>query len=172
MAGRYMDPNVHAPALRKVVANILMDAGWVHGTFQVPAQQSLLDYFGGAGPLLKLTQARFPGEAEPMPFLALRREVITLIDPTIDQNMVEAPGGVGRTSPHQVRCLLPAGQLHGTLGVLINVRLSDYLRQQTGLLVLRDCTFVPPGEPLTSAKCRRMAVALLNLGRAYGISES
>lgn len=172
MTGRHAEMNFVGPALRKVVANILTEAGWVHGTFLVPAQQNLLDYFGGAGPLIKLTHVRWPGEVEQLPFIALRREVITLVDPTIEPDMVEAPGGIGRTTPHRVRCFLAGGQLHATLAVLVNVRLSDFLRQQTGLVVLRDCLFVPAGETTDSKQSRRMPVAILNLRHVHGVGEA
>jgi hypothetical protein len=55
--------------------------------------------------------------------------------------------------------------------MLINVRLSDFLRQQTGLLVLRDYRLAPYGEPLDGPKARRMRVAMLNMGRTLGVGE-
>jgi hypothetical protein len=167
----YADLNPHGPRLRKVVAGILMDIGWLHGTFHVPERQTLMDYFATGVPLLKTTRVRFPGINDLVPFIALRREAITLIDPTIDDDMVESAGSGGRTTPHRVICYLTTGLLHGTLEVLVNVRLSDFLRQQTGLLVLRDCVVVPYGEPVEGPKARRLRVTLLNLGRALGVGE-
>jgi hypothetical protein len=167
----YADLNPHGPRLRKVVAGILMDIGWLHGTFHVPERQTLIDYFATGVPLLKTTRVRFPGINDLVPFIALRREAITLIDPTIDDDMVESAGSGGRTTPHRVSCYLTTGLLHGSLEVLVNVRLSDFLRQQTGMLVIRDCLVVPYGEPVESPKARRMRVTLLNMGRALGVGE-
>ena len=172
MTGKHAELNPHAPQLRKAVANILTDAGWVHGTFHVPERQSLVDYFSGGVQLLKTTRVRFPGERELVPFLALRRDAITLIEPTLDDDQIEAPGGVGHTTPHQVSVFLLAGQLHARLEVLVNVRVSDFLRQQTNLLVLRDCVLVPYGEPRDSPKARKMRVAILNVARMLGVSEA
>ena len=67
---------------------------------------------------------------------------------------------------------LLAGLLHGTLEVLVNVRRSDYLRQQSSLLVLRDCRLVPYGEPDGSAQTRRMRAVLLNMARVVGVGEA
>jgi two-component system, chemotaxis family, chemotaxis protein CheY len=84
---------------------------------------------------------------------------------------IEAPGSGGHTTAHHVEVFLLAGLLHGTLQVLVNVRLSDFLRQQTGLLVLRDCRLVPYGEALESPKARKMRVVLLNMGKILGVGR-
>jgi hypothetical protein len=63
------------------------------------------------------------------------------------------------------------GILHGTLEVLVNVRVSDFLRQQPGLAVLNDCSLVPYGQPPESNQARRLRVALVNLGRVAGVAE-
>ena len=83
----------------------------------------------------------------------------------------ETPGSVGRTSTHQVGCLLPTGILHGSLEVLVNVRVSDFLRQQPGMAVLRECTLVPYGQPLDSTQARKIRCALVNLSRVSGVAE-
>ena len=172
MTGRHAELNPHGPHLRKVLAHILTDAGWVQGTFLVPEGQSLMDFFSGGVQLLKLTRARFPGEKELIPFIALRRDAVHAIEPTAGEERVESPGGIGRTTPHQVSAFLLAGQLYGTLEVLVNIRLSDFLRQQSNLLVLRDCVLVPYGEPKESPKSRKMRIAIVNLGKVLGFGEA
>ena len=168
---KHAELNPNAPRLRKVVANILTDGGWVHGTFQVPERQSLMDYFAGGVQLVKTTRVRFPGEREVFPFIAIRRDAIHLIEAASD-DAIEAPGVGGHTTPHRVSVFLLSGLLHGNLEVLVNVRLSDYLRQQTGLLVLRDCQLVSYGEPEGSPQARKMRVALLNMSRVIGVGEA
>jgi hypothetical protein len=61
--------------------------------------------------------------------------------------------------------------LHGTLEVLVNVRVSDFLRQQPGLAVLQDCALVPYGQPPESNQTRKFRRALVNLGRVTGVAE-
>ena len=46
----------------------------------------------------------------------------------------------------------------------MNVRVSDFLRQQPGLAVLHDCALVPYGQPPESNQARKLRVALVNLG--------
>jgi hypothetical protein len=81
------------------------------------------------------------------------------------------PGSNGRTTPRQVECYLLRGQLRGTLQVLVNVRVSDYLRQQPNLLVMRECAFHPYGSAPDSPQIRRMPLAIVNTARALGIAE-
>jgi hypothetical protein len=159
------------PALRKVPANILSWQGWLHGIFHVPQHQSLMDYFGGAGHLLKCTRVRLPSERQPIPFVALRQEGVSLIEPTLDEEFVEAPGGIGRTASRQVGCLLHGGILRGSLEVLVNVRLSDFLRQRPAMIVMRRCVLTPYGEPPDGAGVRRFKLVLVNLAQASGVSE-
>ena len=159
------------PVLRKVPANILCSLGWVHGVFHVPQHQSLMDYFGGGAHLLKCTRVRLPAEREAIPFVALRRDAVALIEPTLGEELIESPGSIGRTTSRQVGCQLSGGTLRGSLEVLVNVRLSDFLRQQPVLVVMRQCTFIPYGEPPDGAVSRKLKLAIVNLTQALGVAE-
>jgi hypothetical protein len=159
------------PALRKVPANILSGQGWLHGVFHVPQHQSLMDYFGAGVHLLKCTRVRLPSEREPIPFVALRRDGVALIEPTLDEELVEAPGSIGRTTARQVGCLLAPGILRGALEVLVNVRLSDFLRQQPAMVVMRQCVLTPYGEAADGGNSRKLKLAIVNLAQALGVSE-
>jgi hypothetical protein len=61
--------------------------------------------------------------------------------------------------------------VRGTLEVLVNVRVSDFLRQQASLLVMRRCTFAPYGEPAESPKARTLGTVIVNLSTAVGVAE-
>ena len=54
--------------------------------------------------------------------------------------------------------------------VLVNVRVSDFLRQQTSLLVFRDALLAPYGEARDSPKVRRMRVVVLNFAKLLGVA--
>ena len=103
--------------------------------------------------------------------MGIRRDSILLVEPTQGDEPIETAGSIGRTSTHQVGCLLPEGLLRGTLEVLVNVRVSDFLRQQPNLVVLRDCRLAGYGEAADSPKARKIRVALVNIGRIAGVSE-
>jgi hypothetical protein len=111
------------------------------------------------------------GASEAIPFVALRRDLVSVIEPTTSDEQVEPLGGAGRTKPHDVACLFPSGVLRGTLEVLVNVRVSDFLRQQASLLVLRRCVFAPHNEPLDSPKARKLPVAVVNMAATFGVAE-
>jgi hypothetical protein len=160
-----------AAPLRKVPTNLLCDLGWLSGTFHVPQYQSLMDYFTGGVHLLKCTRVRLPGEQDLVPFIAFRRENVLLVEPTLGDELIETAGSAGRTTPRQVGCLLPSGILRGTLEVLVNVRVSDYLRQQPAFLLLRDCVVSPYGQRPDPTPSRRLKLAIVNWSRAIGVSE-
>jgi hypothetical protein len=87
------------PALRKVTANVLTSLGWLHGTFLVPPHQSLVDFLAPGLQVIKFTRLQLPQTADVIPFVALRRESVVLIEPTLSDELVEAPGSIGRTTP-------------------------------------------------------------------------
>jgi hypothetical protein len=159
------------PPLRLSSVNLLTDLGWWAGTFHVPGRQSLVDFLAPGSHIVKLTRVRIPNESERLPFVAVRRDSILVVEPTQGDELVDTPGSGGRTSSHRVGCLLPVGVLHGTLEVLVNVRVSDFLRQQPSLAVLHDCVLVPYGQPPESTQARKLRMALLNLGRVTGVAE-
>jgi hypothetical protein len=159
------------PPLRMSSANVLTDLGWCAGTFHVPGRQSLVDFLAPGNHILKLTRARIPNESERLPFIALRRDGFIVVEPTQSDEVIDTPGSGGRTSTHRVGCLLPAGTLHGNLEVLVNVRVSDFLRQQPGGVVLQDRSLVPYGQPPDSTQVRKLRVTLVNLARVTGVVE-
>jgi len=159
------------PPMRLSSVNLLTDLGWCAGSFHVPGRQSLVDFLAPGNHIVKVTRVRVPNENERIPFVAFRRDTILLVEPTQADELIDTPGSGGRTSSHRVGCLLPVGILHGTLEVLVNVRVSDYLRQQPGLAVLQDCTLTPFGQPPESNQARRLRVALVNLARVAGVAE-
>lgn len=159
------------PPLRLATVNVLTDLGWWAGTFHVPGRQSLVDFLAPGNQIVKLTRVRIAGEGERLPFIGLRRDSLLVVEPTQPDELVDTAGSIGRTSGHRVGCLLPDGILHGTLEVLVNVRVSYFLRQQPGLAVLRDCALVPYGQPADSRQSRRLRCALVNLARVTGVAE-
>jgi hypothetical protein len=154
-----------------VTANVLTGLGWLHGTFNVPPHQSLVDFLAPGTQVIKFTRVQLAQTNEVIPFIALRREAVVLIEPTLGDDLVETAGSTGRTSPRDVVCLLAAGQVRGTLEVLVNVRVSDFLRQQANLIVLRRCLFAPYGEAEDSPKTRRFGSVIVNLSAAIGVAE-
>ena len=157
--------------LRKVSSNVLTPLGWVSGTFNVTPTQSLVDFLAPGTPVIKFTGVELPSANRAIPFVGLRRESISIIEPTLSDDLIEPAGSRGRTSPHEVVCLFPHGELRGTLEVLVNVRVSDFLLQQSSFLVLRRCIYAPYNEPDDSPRARQLLTALVNLANAIGVAE-
>jgi hypothetical protein len=155
-----------APALRRVTVEILVAGGWVRGVLAVPSAQSLTDFLNSAGTFLKLADAVLPNGTGPVGFIALHRDAIRFVAPAVEAEPVEPEGGAGITSPWGIACLFDQGVLEGRLDFLVNLRLSDYLRQQAGYLVVRD------GSWSGSPEKQHWPVVLVNPGQVLGIVES
>ena len=155
---------------RRVEAEVLLPAGWLDGTFVVPETQSLQDFLEHSGAFLKLVDVRVPGHAEIVPFFAVQRGAVELIAPKGEDTQIETNGSAGHTAPWSISCLFHRGAVHGSLDFLMNLRLSDYLRQQSGFLLLRDATWV--GLDGTGDPPRRWTTAFVNVPQVNGISEA
>jgi hypothetical protein len=156
---------------RRVEAEVLLPAGWLEGTFVVPESQSLQDFLEHSGTFLKLTDARVPGHESMVPFFAVQRGAVELIAPKAEDSRIETAGSAGHTAPWSISCLFHRGAVHGSLDFLMNLRLSDYLRQQTGFLLLRDASWVPLDESAAD-RPRGWPTAFVNVAQVNGISEA
>ena len=157
------------PSLRRVEVEILVPGGWLQGTLSIPSAQSLTDFLNTAGAFVKLADCRLPGEMRPVGFFALQREAVRFVAPVTSADQIETEGIGGITSPWRISCLFDQGILHGRLDFLVNLRLSDYLRQQAGYLVVRDGTW---GDPSAPESGRKWPVIVVNPGTVLGIVES
>jgi hypothetical protein len=156
---------------RQVEAEVLLPAGWLDGTFVVPESQSFQDFLEHSGTFLKLTDARVPGHDAIVPFFAVQRGAVELIAPKTDDSRIETAGAAGHTAPWSISCLFHRGAVHGNLDFLMNLRLSDYLRQQTGFLLLREASWVPL-DGMQEDRPRRWTTAFVNVPQVNGISEA
>jgi hypothetical protein len=158
------------PVLRQVPAEMLCSLGWLYGTLHIPAHQSLDEFLALAGRSIKLTTVRVPGEHEPLSFLALRRESISLIAPPMGGPIVGT--AYGPTKPREIACLLGDSILRGTVEVPAALRLSDFLRLEGPFLTVRHGMLAPYGGTLQSPRAKTLELALVNLDHVAGVSET
>jgi hypothetical protein len=158
------------PALRKVPAELLSPMGWLSGLLHVPVHQTLTEFLSLAPRLVKLTRVRIPQEQEVRPFVALKRDAISLVAPSLDEG-VDNPGDRAYSALREVALLLSGGVLRGSLSVLLNMRLSDHLQQHGPLLTLRHCLLTPYGETAKSPGARAFGTVIANLDSVLGVSE-
>ena len=164
------EPSLGQARYRQVPAEVLLPAGWVTGTFVVPEDQSFLDFLAHSGAFLKLIDAFVPGHPDVVPFFALQRGAVQLIVPSQGDDRVETPGLMGITAPWSISCLFERGAVHGSLDFLMNQRLSDFLKRQTGFLVIRDAAWTPIGTD--DEPGRTWSLVLVNTPQLNGISEA
>jgi hypothetical protein len=158
------------PQLRKVPIEVLSPMGWLSGLLHVPLHQTLVEFLSLAPRLVKLTKVRIPQESEVRPFVALQREAIILVAPSLDDS-VDTPRDRAYAALREVACLMPAGVLRGSLAVLLNMRLSDHLQQHGPLITLRHCLLTPYGQTAKSPGARAFSTVIANLEAVLGISE-
>jgi hypothetical protein len=156
---------------RRVEVEVLLPAGWLDGTFVVPETQSLQDFLEHSGAFLKLVDAQVPGHSEIVPFFAVQRGAVELIAPKTHDAQIETAGSAGHTAPWSISCLFHRGAVHGSLDFLMNLRLSDYLRQQTGFLLVREASWVPLDDTVAD-RPRRWTTTFVNVPQVNGISEA
>src|SRR3569832_1773780 len=96
------------PVLRKVPAELLSPMGWLSGLLHVPVYQTLTEFLTLAPRLVKLTRVRIPQEVEVRPFVALKRDAISLVAPSLDEG-VEIPGDRTYSALREVALLLSCG---------------------------------------------------------------
>jgi hypothetical protein len=116
--------------------------------------QTLLDFFTLSSQLVTATRVRVPQEPDPLGFMALRRDSITLIAPTVAGPLLAVAGSHGPTTTRDVAFLLDDGVLRGQVEVTANLRLSDHLRQHGPYIVLRHGMLAPYGGTLQSSGWR------------------
>jgi hypothetical protein len=157
------------PTLRKVAADLLTTLGWMSGTLHVPSNLSLEEHVSLGSNDLKLTAVSIPNEPDRVRFLALRRDAVLVVAPADVEEMVSTSHF---TTARQVACLFPTAVLRGTLDVFTNLRLSDHLQLQRQVVTMRHCLLGPYGATAQSAGARTIAVAIVKLDHAIGISET
>jgi hypothetical protein len=160
------------PVLRQVPAEILCTLGWVSGILHIPAHQTLDEFLALTGPSLKLTRVRVPSESDPLSFVALRRENISVIAPPLGGPMVDPTTAYGPTKTRQIACLLGDRIFRGTVEVPTGLRLSDFLRLTGPFLTVRRGMMTPYGATLQSPEAKTLEVALVNLDHVAGVSET
>ena len=162
----------YRPATRHVAAEILTSSGWIGGSIVLPQLQSLADHLSKAGPIVKITSARLPGRAEEVPFFALRSSAVAMVVPASDERAVNETIGTDHTRL-SVMFLMDHGVLRGQLVLPAKLRLSDFLRQQTGFFALHDAQwarYVAAGQPNPTPRTFRCV--LVNAPAVIGAEES
>ena len=149
-----------------VGVQILTGMGWISGSVHLSQGQGLLPHLNADTALLSLTKVVLPERGTDVDFLALAKSTISLLVP-----VVEAPLGERepeRPIDHHVNCLLAAGRVSGLLRGPGATRLSDYLRDHRGFLVLRHATLYDLGEERAE---RRIPLIIVNDRALTAVTE-
>ena len=159
--------STYRPTSRFIPLSVYTTAGWVVGSASAPPLQGLLDFLNQSKGFIKLTSVTLPSSAT-LPFFALQRTAAILLVPTASEKMTAA---VGTTSPRRVSILLDAGVLTGTMDIVTNLRVSDYLMKHSDFLGLRDCEIHIAAGGLAPPLPAPIPHIIVNAQRVIGASE-
>lgn len=162
----------YRPATRQVDAELLTSVGWIGGSIVLPQLQSLTDHLSKAGPIVKLTNVLLPGRTEAVPFFALRSSAVAMVVPSSDERALAETIGTDHVRL-AVLFLMEHGVLRGDLVLPARLRLSDFLRQQTGFFAVHDARwarYVAPGQP--NPQPREFRCVLVHAPAVIGAEES
>ncbi len=168
-------PAAQSSDLQRLDCRVYTFAGWVSGTLLFTTNALLLDYLNRNETVLRLGDARIPGQEKRHPtFIVERAAVIAVVPddlvhkPEIERHLISSR----RLIEHRVSWLLPGGGIvEGALDMLEGVHMDEFLAHRTKFLALRDCTlFLPDGAGGTTVEPAVPWVAL-QTNRAVGVSE-
>jgi hypothetical protein len=160
--------------LQRLDCRIYTFAGWVSGTLLFTAGALLVEHLNRGEPVLRLADARIPGQQRVHPyFIVERTAVIAVIPDGVVAEIERAVVSSRVATTHQLSWLLPGGGvIEGSLDMLEGVRVDEHLAHRTKFVALRDCTlFLPDGAGGTTAEPGVPWVAL-QTNRAVGVSEA
>ena len=158
----------YTPEQRTVHIKAATSAGFVGGALHVVKNHLLLDSLNHGRDFLTLTGVSIREATELLPFFALRQsETLAILPPpgeSLDDDQVR-PGMVA----HKVMCLLPAaGAISGTVSVLKDVRLSDFLATHHAFFAVRDAHLRLGAFGINDTEA---TAVLVNASRIVGITE-
>lgn len=157
------------PSNRDIPSRLFTTAGWVMGTFLIPAKRSLTDFSNQNHDFFKLKDVTLPGLKEVIPFFALQRHSVILMIPTeAEDSVLSSLGGVRETK--DVSCAFDSGVVSGSLTVGTGLRMSDFIIKPQPFFYLSDCTLFlrTTGKPEID---RNVPMIIINRTKIVGVSE-
>jgi hypothetical protein len=161
---------IEYPEQRRIPARIHTLAGWVSGTFHVPVAKSFVEHLTASGDFLTLTDVLLPGHKNKLEFFALQRAATVLILPESTEEDLKLVASPTDARSHAVACLLEKGVLNGTLALESRARVSDFLLEQKGFFVVRNCTLGTQDHSNDFA-VEMLPLVIVHATRVIGIAE-
>jgi hypothetical protein len=155
------------PAQREVPAEIFTTAGWIKGSFMLPALRIFTEFANQTHDFFKLKGVLLPGLEQTIPFFALQRDSIIFMIVEPGDGMLAALAGRRQTD---ISCAFNGGVISGNIDLPQGVRLSDFLLQKAHFFYLTNSTAYLRSGSQSDVR-RSIPLALVNSRRVVGISE-
>jgi hypothetical protein len=163
--------SAYQPDIREIPGHCYAQVSWVSGAICLPARRALQDHLNQGEPFLRLRNARVAGTESELAFLALRRDAVSMIAPSLRDERLQR-GGVGRQQERRITCLLETAVVTGTLELIANLRVSDHLMREQGFILLRDCGLVWAARRAQPPFESPIPVLLVNTRHVLGVTDT
>ncbi|BDU76080.1 pentapeptide repeat-containing protein [Mesoterricola sediminis] len=157
------------PPLRSIPSVIFTTGGWIRGVFHVPTMHGFVEHLNLSGEMLKLTNVILPYLSLELRFFGLRRSKALLVMPDCDLALLKLPEPTAEYHVHRVSFLLEGGTVTGSLAIEEDIRVSDYLANHSGFVVLRNCRFGAHDAPVEEES--HFPLLLVNCATVVGASD-
>ena len=155
-----------------IPAFVYTSAGWIEGAFRVPPIHAFGDWLDHGGHFFKLVDVTLPGAGHPIPFFALHRDAVVFAAP---KSALERPERsrylMQNTRSHRVTVLLTCGILEGTIDVLADVRVSDFLSSWPRFVPIHDAAIAFRDELVVAPMEQPIPLVFVNGPRVIGFAE-
>lgn len=158
--------SAYRPSQRKVHVELLAVPGWLSGIVHVPARTTLAGTFNRRSEFIPLTDATPDPGAQPLEFIAVRRQAIILVVPDAEEAQRGGHAPPGHYEPMHLRCHLHDVTVEGTVEALASLRLSDFLETNAGFITMHDCTLEDNG------RTQRYPLLLVNTRHVLAVTEA
>jgi hypothetical protein len=157
------------PSQRDVGADLYTTAGWISGSFMVPAMRSITDFANQQHDFFKLKNVKLPGLPNVVPFFILQRRSVVLVIPHAAEQSVKATITAEKDTK-DVSCAFHGGVVSGTLTVAKGLRVSDVVLQRDPFFYLTSCNLYLRTSSTPEIR-KDLDMVVINRWEIVGVSE-
>lgn len=153
-----------------VPVQVLTKPGWIIGKAHIRKGWNLLSLFDGSKEYISLTDVILEGRPKVIPLFSLHRSAILFVNPENKEIHLSVTESRNRVV-HPVSFLLANGSVYGMVELATGVRISTYLSNQTGFILVHDCHYRIYHSGQQHVVDHKEPTLLLNPGAIIGVSE-
>jgi hypothetical protein len=162
---------LYRPEQRQIPCHVLTRAGWISGSFHLPAKNVLVDFLNRPGEFVNMTEVAIQGRVTSLPFLALHRESMMLIVPPAGETNLQISQMGQALEEKPLTCLLESGVLSGRIRVHPGLRVSDFFHKLQGFVLVSSCRLLLRGGEEEAAPLVKEPHLIVNTDWVLGVAD-